>query len=340
MKIKKKKPKKKKKSEISIIMNKFEMEIMSDESPSQTPYIIPFRHKGLQYITGGIPGGRFTEIIGDSLSGKSFLVYEAICEALGMGGHAMLDDPEISYEPSYGARIGIKGERKFYYTKQPILEDFFTASREFVTWVRKTDKYCPILIGGDSYPALIHKAAKKDIAEMKAGQEVKGYLDAKKNAILKILLGEFIPFMAKNKATLVFVNQGKTKIGVGKFEDPRTSNAEGTMKFYATLRLWGRANAKEKDKVTKKKIGLRSNWEAMKNRNIPPGLRTDVTILFKDGLQPLSGFGELLVDQDRVKKNVKKKDKPRLWTYQKKKYRLSRLIQKHPEVLVHPGWGE
>ena len=133
---KKKVKKKEKKSVISGIMKRFEMEIMSDKSPSQTPYVIPFKHMGLQYITGGIPGGRMTEIIGNSQSGKSYLLYEAIERVLSMGGKAFLNDPETSYEPAYGTSIGIKGDKSFFYSKQSVLEDFFTAAKEYILYVR------------------------------------------------------------------------------------------------------------------------------------------------------------------------------------------------------------
>jgi len=344
---KSKKPKKKEKFTLGgfakEFAKEFEVSVMSENTADQTPYYINFKHKALQKNTGGCPGGRVTEFIGISQTGKSFLLYELISSVLGMGGYALLDDPECAYEPRYGRKVGITGNKKFLYTKNNMLEKFFKLAKKFVLEIRKTDKISPILIGMDSYPAMDIKVTLKDLEELPK-DEVKGFRHAQKNNVLSCLIGEFTRFLDKHNATFVMVNQGKKKIGV-MFGDERTSNADNIMQYFATLRLWGKLGARINEKIPgtknkKKQIGVISEWETLKNRNIPPHKKCITEILYKDGVKPLSGFAELLIEEGLIVAQKKKKDKPRTYKYGKKKYTLKKLLKKHPKLLEPVQWGE
>ena len=296
---------------ISEMAKEFEFQVMSDEAKDTTPYYIPFRHRGLQYITGGVPGGRFTAIEGDSQCGKSFLLYELIAECLSMGGYSLLIDAENAFEPRFGKRVGIVGNGQFIYTSSEVqLERIFRMFKKFVLTIRKKNKTAPILLGLDSYPASQIKAALDELNKENF-KELKGYIQAKKNAVLSELLSEFINFIGKHKVAFVMVNQIRVKMNV-MFGDPTTSNAENIIKFYATLRLRGRLGKKIKTEVTNKseqkprQIGVTSVWETIKNRNIDPFKVVETRIVYKSGVQPYSGLRELLIDEGKIEPLPKK----------------------------------
>lgn len=321
----------------SELAKEFEIQVMSEETEDQVPYYIPFKHKGLQYITGGVPGGRITEIIGDSQCGKSYLLYELIASVLDLGGHALLVDPEVAYEPRFGKKVGISGNKRFFYSTKKSLETFFTMSRRVITKIRAHDKTSPILIGLDSYPPLMPNMTVKELSSMKDEKDLKGYIYAKKNGILGILIGEFTGFLADNNATLVMVNQGREKMGV-MFGESRTSNAENIMKFYATLRLWGRVGKKIKEEIPgskaeakKRQVGVFSTWDTAKNRNIPPHKFVETKIVYETGVQSYSGLRDLLVAESRVKPLPKN-----CFIYRGEKYGpkdIRTVIQKNPHLL-------
>lgn len=312
----------------------FDVEVMSESHEDRTPYFIPFRHKGLQAITGGVPGGRFTEVQGDSQCGKSYLLYELIAECLGMSGYALLHDIERAYEPKYGKRVGIEGDKKFILSKEKTLEQIFLSSRKFVLGVRKFDKNCPILVGIDSYPPIVTMISQKEIDEqLKKGgaKELKGYREAKKNAAFSSQIAEFITFLDEHKATLVLLNQTRKDMGV-MFGDPITSNADNIIKFYVTLRLRGRLGKKERKEVgkVKKQIGVRSVWETIKNRKIFPFKKAETLILYKTGINSYSGLADLLETEGIVKKVPKKG-----LEYNGESFATAKeLVKAHPEVLT------
>lgn len=314
------------------LAKQFGVMVMSEEVADQVPYYIKFQHKGLQAITGGLPGGRFCQIEGDSQSSKSYLLYALMAETLSMGGHAMLIDPEISYESAYGARVGITGSKKFLYSKNKSLERTFDIGRSFIKGVRKFDKDCPILFGVDSYPPLLPNMTLAELDEIKDEKSMKGYVHAKKNNILGIKLGEFVPFLDEYDATMVMINQTRIKLGVV-FGDPRTSNAENIIKYYCTLRLRGSLGSKEKDSLGNV-IGILSNWETIKNRKIAPFKKVNVMINYKEGVDPVSGLYELLIKQGITKKC--KIGKFNGFEFKGKKYKkneIKKFIEKYPKVL-------
>lgn len=315
----------------------FDVQIMKGNSKDRTPYYIPFRNVGLQFITGGIPGGRLTVIEGESQSGKSYILYEVIAECLKAGGYALLVDPEIAYEPRYGRRVGIEGEDGFAYTETNKLEKIFRLMKRFVLKIRKVDPDSPIVLGLDSYPATQIKLAfdelNKEVRDTE--KELKGYMQARKNAVLSELLSEFIGFIGKHKVAFVMLNQVRFKMNV-MYGDATTSNAENILKFYATLRVRGKLGSKIKKQVSEKRkrqIGVYTTWETIKNRHIDPFKKVTTAIYYRSGVRQYSGVCELLFDEGVLTEKPKKK-----FSYNGKLYdqeNIKTFIGKYPEALEH-----
>lgn len=323
----------------------FAVEMMDATSEDSVPYYIPFKHVGLQAITGGVPGGMMTVIEGDSQCGKSFLLYELIVQCILMGGYALLSDPENALQPRFMKRVGLEGTRRFIYTnRETQLARTFMMWRKFVTAIREKDKDSPILIGADSYPAMTIKLMVDELDKKASakgggekGNELTGYLQARKNAEFAQLLGEFIGFMSENKVALVFINQLRTKMGVF-FGDPTTTNAETIFKYYSTLRIRGRLGKKIKESAAKAKegnarqIGVRSNWETIKNRNVEPFKKIETKIVYKTGVDKFSGLIELLDSEGKVSIGSDND-----FLFNKKRYHIQDLadfIVEHPEALI------
>lgn len=312
---------------------RFGITIMDEDTPDQVPYYTDFQHLGLQTITGGIPGGRFIQIEGDSQCGKSYLLYEIMAGFLAEKGQVLLNDPEIAYEAEYGARVGITGGKRFLYSKNKSLEKFFDMSKLFIKSVRSTDKTCPILVGLDSYPPLLPNLTLKEMDNVKDERELKGYIHAKKNNILAVKLGEFVPFCDEMDATFIMINQTRIKMGVT-FGDPRTSNAENVIKYYCTLRLRGNLSGKIKNKAKTKIIGVNSTWETIKNRKKYPFKKIETEIIYATGIEPHSGLYKMLIAEGILKKC--KVGKFNGFKYKGKKYKkaeMQKFIEKHPGVL-------
>jgi len=324
-KVKKKVVKKFDLRDITDDMNKFAFSVMDEESKNEeiAPYKIPFRHHGLQKTTGGVLGGKFLEIAGASQSGKSFLLYELMSEAVQMGGFCQLFDGERAFEEPYAEMVGldIRGghfafgeiqtatQKKKGLRGDPIvdMDMVFKAMYAFITNIRKKvkDLSIPIVMGVDSYPAL---QCKVDIANMEKGADPRGYRAMQKNAAFYGHLERMIPVFDKFGATFILLNQ-LTKDHSITYGNPYKSNAEEKIKFWATQRLQGKLLGKLKKTVKsiEKKngrivyTGMRTEWTTNKNRAVRPFQTTITDVRYASGLDPFSGLVELLVNDELVK---------------------------------------
>jgi RecA/RadA recombinase len=217
------------------------------------------------------------------------------------------------------------------------LEMVFNLSRQFVLKVREKNTKCPILMAVDTYSPLLTINSVKEIEEVLKTQgekALKGYKAAKKNNMFNDLLGEFCTFLRDQDATLVILSQLKRKIGVV-FGDDKTSNADNIMRYYATLRIRGTLGSKiiKKTKINgkevKRKIGVISHWETIKNRNVSPFRQCSVKILYKEGIDRISGLQELMINEGIVE-GVE--GKPKKISYDGKITTIKKLLESNPEL--------
>src|SRR3972149_12129691 len=57
---------------------------------------------------GGIPRGRFTEIFGPEMSGKTTLALHMVAEAQKRGGYAAFIDAEHALDVAYARKLGVR----------------------------------------------------------------------------------------------------------------------------------------------------------------------------------------------------------------------------------------
>ena len=313
----------------------FETKLTLDDDQYNIPYKIPFQHKGLQYITGGLPGGYFTEIHGESLTGKSYLMYELGLETIKMGGWYLQQDVERAYNVKFGKILGLEGHKRFIKSSKTELQDIISEAKRFILEIRSFDKDSPILIGTDSYSPIQIKASQKELDKQAVKpNEIKGYLAAKKNGLFSSLLGEFCQFIKKHKATWLLLNQTRKAMGL-MFGDPTTTNAFELIQFQSSLRLRGKLGSKIKNKDNNKVVGRVTEWKTLKNRNGFPYVETSVRINYRKGLEVNSGFCELLEKDGRVEK--KKVGKSYKYFYKGEAFtnkNVDEIVEKYPELLV------
>ena len=143
-------------SEILSGLKGFQSTVLEKDAKNifDVPYRIPFNNKGLQSITGGILGGKFIEISGDSQTGKSFLLYELVKGVQDMGGYAILWDGERALEEDIIKMVGIDNESGTLALQYDMdIVNFFSVASSMIVAIREKNKKCPILIGVDSFPA-------------------------------------------------------------------------------------------------------------------------------------------------------------------------------------------
>jgi len=104
----------------------------------------------------------------------------------------------------------------------------------------------------------------------------------------------------KSKATVVFINQIRMKIGV-MFGNPETTTGGNALKFYASVRLDIRRIGQIK--VGDDIVGNRTKVKVVKNKIAPPFRTTEFDIMYNQGISQTGDTLDLAVQYEVVAKS-------------------------------------
>ncbi len=236
-------------------------------------------------LGGGYPRGRIIEIYGPESSGKTTLALHAVAEIQKASGTAAFIDAEHALDPQYAGRLGVNINDLL--VSQP---DNGEQALEIVETLVRSNAVDVIVL--DSVAALVPQAE----IDGDMGDSLPGLQARLMSQALRKLTG----IINKSKATVIFINQIRMKIGV-MFGNPETTTGGNALKFYASQRLDIRriGQIKQGDDV----IGNRVRVKIVKNKIAPPFRQAEFDIMYNEGISTTGDVLDLAVMYDIVQKS-------------------------------------
>lgn len=236
-------------------------------------------------LGGGYPKGRIIEIYGPESSGKTTLTLHAIAEIQKQGGTAAFIDAEHALDPAYARKLGVDTENLL--VAQP---DNGEQALEICETLVRSNAVDLIVV--DSVAALTPQAEiDGDMGDAHMGLQAR---------LMSQALRKLTGIINKSKATVIFINQIRMKIGV-MFGNPETTTGGNALKFYASVRADIRriSQIKHGEDI----IGNRTKVKIVKNKIAAPFRVAEFDIMYNEGISKTGDILDLAVEHEIVGKS-------------------------------------
>ena len=243
----------------------------------------------------GHPEGRIVEIFGDSASGKSLLAAYAMANTQKKGGLGIYIDTEAAVSREYFKAVGVDID-KMIYLQIDALEDIFEAIESIITKTRASDKDIPVTIVVDSVMGATTKL------EMEADFDKEGWHTAKA-IILSKAMRKLTTMLSRQRITLIFTNQIRSKLGGLGFGEQITTSGGKALPFAASVRIRLKSMGQIKLKVDgiEQIVGIKTRAIIAKNRLGPPLKSIDYDVYFDSGIDNYGSWLTFLNSYNLVK---------------------------------------
>lgn len=279
--------------------------IASENDDTHLPWL-PSRFHAFNYVLGGgIPYGKILELFGTESGGKTLMAYDFAYCCQYLGGVVLWADAEQSFTNDWAETNGLDLSRTVVYRETAIEKISDWVASMALYWRSKLTHNEPILLILDSVSALDTEAnINSEMSDAKAD------MGNRAKAIYKY-------FRIRNEmlyslgVTQIYINQLRSNLKAGMFENPDTTPGGAALKFYASQRigLYGGKNLTKKINGKERKVGKVTSIRTMKNKVAPPRFTIKAAPLYNNpkyndiGFDKLHFLDEVLLEEEIIEKS-------------------------------------
>lgn len=228
-------------------------------------------------LGGGFPYGRSIELFGKEQSGKTTQCYYAIAEVQKRGQKAVFIDAEYAFNEALARRCGVDTS-KLLVVHPESGEHVF----DIIEALARSKEYALIVV--DSVSALV------PAAEEEASMEQQSIgLQAR---LMSKGLRKITGIIAKNKCTVIFINQIRTDVAV-KYGNNEVTSGGRALRFYSSVRIVMRQGQPIKD--GKLKVGHEVHFRVVKNKIAAPELSGSYNLYYGSGIDKIAELFEVAI---------------------------------------------
>lgn len=270
-------------------------------------------------LKGGFTKGRYFWMVGDSSSGKTFLMLTCFAEAC---RNPEFDNYRLIYDNGedgalmdmnryFGSRMAARLEPPATENGMPVysetIEDFYFNIDDALNEAEKTGK--PFIYGLDSMDNLGSKYSEAKFQEAKnasrGGKKAKGDYGDGKAKINSTRIRSVISRLRKTGSILIILSQTRDVMDAGIFDEKQTFAGGHALKFYSTVQLWSSVADKIKKTVRDREmvVGVNCRVKIKKNRITGKERQIMFPIYYDSGIDDTGGMVDFLVYWGHWKKD-------------------------------------
>jgi protein RecA len=243
---------------------------------------------------GGLAFGRLYEFYSPSSAGKTALAVQIMIEAQRMGGIAIFEDYERTFEVVVAESNGLSTRSPFWHYKRPkTWEEGNDHAIKMVSTIRRSKllpRNAPIIVVQDSIAAAIPQSMlDKTLAELNMND------NTALSRVMSTTLKKINSAAEEYDATFVYLNQIRTKPGV-LHGDPTTTPGGNAMEFYASGRLSLARTRIMSEGKEKEMIGQLIKAKCVKSKHTRPFRNADLYMTFDNYNMAVFDHIETLVE--------------------------------------------